>query len=69
MTIEESPVPPAASGTVLLETVASLASAGTEKVLVDLAQTRGRRGASGACRLPNDPRGTPSYLLDKSAAF
>jgi predicted dehydrogenase/threonine dehydrogenase-like Zn-dependent dehydrogenase len=38
MTLEETPVPQAAAGAVLVETAASLVSAGTEKMLVDLAR-------------------------------
>ncbi len=38
MTLEETPVPQAAVGAVLVETAASLVSAGTEKMLVDLAR-------------------------------
>jgi predicted dehydrogenase/threonine dehydrogenase-like Zn-dependent dehydrogenase len=38
MTLEETPVPQAAAGMVLVETVVSLVSAGTEKMLVDLAR-------------------------------
>ena len=38
MSLEDSPVPQAAAGAVLVETMASLVSAGTEKMLVDLAR-------------------------------
>jgi NADPH:quinone reductase-like Zn-dependent oxidoreductase len=38
MTLEETPVPQVVPGAVLVETVASLVSAGTEKMLVDLAR-------------------------------
>jgi hypothetical protein len=38
MALEETPVPQAAAGAVLVETAASLVSAGTEKMLVDLAR-------------------------------
>ena len=38
MSLEDTPVPQVTTGTVLVETVASLVSAGTEKMLVDLAR-------------------------------
>ena len=38
MTLEETPVPQVVAGAVLVDTVASLVSAGTEKMLVDLAK-------------------------------